>query len=135
MRKWFAEHVTRDMVRPIIYKACSRLMYMLTIALLWDRFINRSPVGLSTMFLLIFVGFVAAAWVALLRLDGYRLPKLPAKLVPRKKDPEIMYGDMIDHVDEPIVNFEDLEDDEQDGCLVVADAVCAVIFLAASFLV
>lgn len=123
------------MIRPIIYKSCSRFMYLLTVALLWDRFINRSAIGLSTMMLLIFFGFLAAAWVAHLRMDGYHLPKLPAKVFRLKQRPDITYGDMIDHVDEQIINFQDLEDEDQDACLVVADTVCAIFFLIGSFIV
>lgn len=135
MRKWFSAHVTRDMIRPIIYKATSRLMYMLTLALLWDRFVNQSETGLATAFVLIFAVFMAGAWLAHLRRDGYPILTLPSPRLRLKDRPDILYGDMIDHVDEPVVNFEDLEDEEQNICLMIADAACGLVFLIASFFV
>ena len=41
---------------------------------------------------------------------------------------------MIDYVDEKPVDFEELEEDEKCLCLLLADAVCSVIFLVLSLI-
>lgn len=136
MRARFLKRFKRDMIRPIIYKSSSRFAYLLTAALIWDRFINRGarPNGLEWAFLLIALGFALAAWLAWLRMDGLRIPRLPARH--RKvKRVDSLYGDMIDQVDEPIVEYADLDKDEQDACLMLADAICAVVYGALSLLV
>lgn len=129
MRGWFSRNVKRHMIRPVIYKASSRFAYLLTLALLWDRFINQgaAPGGLSAAFALIALGFALAAWLAWLRIDGLRIPRLPAR---RRKTRNIdsLYGDMIDHVDEPIADYADLDTHEQNVCLMLADAACALLF-------
>lgn len=130
---WFRKNVNRRTARAIVYKALSRFAYVLAAALLFDRLISRTPVGLSTAFALAAAGFFLAAWMAHLRSDGVRIPRLPAKKLRLKDKPEITFGDMIDHVDDKIVTFEDLESEEQDGCLIVADVVCAVAFVILSF--
>ena len=135
MRSWLKKNISRQMVRPIVYKALSRFAYVLAAALVFNRFMSKTPIGLSSAFALAAVGFLAAAWVAHLRADGVRLPRLPAKRLRLKDKPEITFGDMIDHVDEKIVNFEDLETGEQDACLIVADIACAAAYVILSFAV
>ncbi len=128
MRKWLNQNVKRYMIRPIIYKSSSRFAYLLTLALLWDRFISQgTTVGLSAAFGLIGIGFLLATWLAWLRIDGVRIPRLPART---RKPPKIdsLYGDMIDHVDEPITDYADLDANEQNVCLMLSDAICAVLF-------
>ena len=134
MRAWLAKYITKMTIRPIIYKTSSRFMAALAIALIWDRFFNRSGLGLSAAFTLLAFAFAAAAWLAHLRSNGLRLPRLPS-YKPRKKDPAIFYGDMADHIDDEPVSFDELEKDEQDACLIVCDILCAVIFLIASLFV
>jgi len=132
---WLKNHITRDMIRPIIYKTTARLMYMLTLILLWNHFLNQSPEGLSTALALAALLFCAGFWAASMRRDGWHIPSLPS-LKPRPKDrADMAYGDMIDHVDEPVVTFEELDEDEKNICLMVADIICAVIFLAAAIAV
>ena len=135
MRKWFRKNINRQMIRPIVYKALTRFAYVLAAALIFDRFVSGTPIGLASAFAVAAVGFLAAAWIARLRADGVRLPRLPAKRLRLKDKPEITFGDLIDHVDEKIVSFEDLETGEQDACLIVADIVCAVVFVILSFAV
>lgn len=129
MRKWLKRNVKRHMIRPIIYKASSRFAYLLTVALLWDRFVNQGalPNGLSAAFTLIGLGFLLATWLAWLRIDGVRIPRLPARARKQRKV-DSLYGDMIDHVDEPILDYADLDAHEQNVCLMLADAICAVVF-------
>ncbi len=129
MRRWFSTHVKRHMIRPIIYKATSRFAYLLCVALIWDRFINqgKQPIGLSLAFGLIAIGFLLAGWLAYLRMDGVSIPRLPARHKKKKKI-DSLFGDMIDYVDEPIVEYADLEEDEQNVCLMLSDVLCAAVY-------
>lgn len=128
MRSWFAKHWKRHMLRPTIYKASSRFAYLLVVALLWYRLVgqNRIPHGLSAMFAFIALGFLLAGWMAWLRMDGLHIPRLPARRR-KKKKADMLFGDMIDYVDEPITEYADLADDEQNVVLFLADILCAVI--------
>ena len=68
----------RYMIRPVIYKTSSRFLCALTAALLWNEFVNTG--GLwpkSRAFVFFGVLFAAAGWLAYLRVDGARIPKLP----------------------------------------------------------
>lgn len=133
MRKWFRKHVERYMIRPIIYKASARFAYLLAAVLIWDRFINagRQPAGLSLAFALVGFGFLLMAWMAYLRTDGFSIPRLKARHK-KKKKADVLFGDMIDYVDEPITEYADLDEDEQNIVLMLADAICAVIYLVLS---
>lgn len=128
-------HLERHMIRPCIYMTFTRFILSLTAALLIEHFIS-DPLRDISAFAFVFFGifFAVLAWIAYLRLDGIKLPKFMMKRVNPSKKPAIKYGDMIDYTDEEIVSFEDLEDEEKDVCILIADVVCAVIFLLISLL-
>ena len=135
MKRRLKERIQPFMVRPIIYKTFARFLYALLAALLWKEFVldADSPLTLQSAFVFLFVLFVAAAWIAYLRLDGAKLPRFPAKRLRLKDRTEIRYGDMPDYIDEPVVSFAELEWEEQDVCLICAEAVNALIFIVLSF--
>ena len=62
------------------------------------------------------------------------MPKFDRKLFRRKKTPERAFGDMIDYVDEPIVSFEELSDEEKDLTLLISNLVTMLLFIAASLI-
>lgn len=120
----------RSILRPFIYMTATRAGSGLLFALLLDFFIKdprRNIKSYACLFLSIF--FLCLAWIAWLRLDQFHLPKLMMKRWNPKKKPFRTYGDMIDHIDEPITSFDELETDEKDVCCMLADAVCVVLFL------
>ena len=123
----------RYMIRPTVYKAFSRFILALTASLLWDHFVNTGMLNMRAWAFTFFgVFFLVAAWLAYLRLDGVKMPKIN---VPKlNKKPMRTYGDMIDHTDEELISFEDLEPDERDLCVLIADAVLGVVFLALSLI-
>ena len=125
----------RYMLRPMLYKAFTRLMIGLCACLLWNEFMNpgKNPVVRTSAFLFMAALLGAAAWMSYLRLDGIKAPQFDRKLFDWKRPPARSYGDMIDYVDEEPVQYDDLEDDEQSLCLFIADALCAVAFLIISF--
>jgi len=125
----------KHMIRPFIYMTFTRFILALTAALLIEHFIN-DPLRDISAFAFVFFGifFAVLAWIAYLRLDGIKLPKFMMMRVNLSKKPAIKYGDMIDYTDEEIVSFEDLEDEEKDVCILLADVICAVLFLLISLL-
>ena len=121
----------RYMIRPTVYKVFSRFILSLTASLLWDRFLN--PTGRSLYawaFVFFGVFFLAAGWLAYLRLDGVRMPHIT--LPKLNKKPMRTYGDMIDHTDEAIISFDDLEPEERDLCVLIADVILGAVFLLLS---
>ena len=123
------------MIRPVIYQVFTRFLVGLCLALLWNRFVapRVSAAALSWGCEFFAVFFAAMAWLAYLRLDGVKVPKFDRKLFRRKKTPERAFGDMIDYVDEPIVSFEELSDEEKDLALLISNLIAMALFILVSF--
>ena len=123
------------LLRPAIYAFSVRFLGALAIILVFNYIIGKdTPRFLGFAFLLLALLFAALAWIAYLRMDGVTLPKPLMKRVSLRKKPKRQYGDMIDYIDEkPDLTFEDLEDQEKDLCLLLADAACCVTYLILSF--
>ena len=136
MRKWLQQHFHRAMIRPTLYRIFTRFMLALLAAMLWNEFVNRS--GLLSLrghaFLFLGILFAALAWMNYLRLDGLRAPQIDRRLFDWKRKPVRFYGDMADHVDEDVTPFEELDEDEQTLCRLLANLACCVIFLALSLI-
>ena len=79
----------------------------------------------------LFVLFTLIAW---LRITGLKIPQLRLPRI-KRKDPPFLTGDIADHIDEDIVTFDDLDEDGQNLCVLIADAVLAVICLILSAVV
>ena len=136
MTKWFLKHFKPYMTRPMIYKTFSRFIYGLLLSLLWDRFINDGLYTKMHAFLFFGAFYALMAWISYLKLDGMRMPSLSDWMtasLPHRK-PERSFGDMSDYVDESVVNFEELEDEEKTTCVLFADVICCLIFLLLSFI-
>ncbi len=125
----------RYMIRPTVYKTFTRCVLMLLVALLWNRFLRplMPHITLNWAFTAIGFLFFLCAYIIRLRLDGLRIPRMKPLKRPRR-DPYRAYGDMADYLDEPVVSFEDLDREEQDVCSLLANLICGILFLAASFL-
>lgn len=130
MIRWLKEHVTRDMIRPLIYKIFTRGILALFAAELFHFFAPSAwPVArFSSLAFILTLLFLLGAVVAWLRLDGMKIPQFR---LPRFKrtDPSFLKGDIADHIDDDIVRFDDLDKEEQDVCVLLADLVLAVICL------
>lgn len=133
MKKPWRKRFRRNMIRPTVYKAFTRLILALTASLAWNEFVNHGLAERrSWPFVFFAIFFAAAAWMSYLRLDGIRAPQFDRRIFDWKRKPPRMYGDMIDYVDEDVPDFDDLEEDEQHLCLLIANAVCCVIFAVIS---
>ena len=136
MKKWKSIW-NRQLVRPLVNRAFTRLILGLAAALVWNEFVNSNALRSMNAYAFLFLAvlFAIAAWMSYLRLDGFHAPQFDRKLFDwKKKKPIRTYGDMIDHIDDEPMDIDDLEDDEQHLVLLIANSMNCVIFLVLSFL-
>ena len=130
MIRWLKAHVTREMIRPLIYKVFTRGVLALFAAQLVRFFAPAHwAITQSSNQALILAGlFLLGAVIAWLRLDGMHIPqfKLPRW---KRTDPAFLTGDMADHIDDDIVKFDDLDKEEQNVCVLLTDLILAVVCL------
>lgn len=125
MRKLFR----RDMLRPTIYKTVSRSLTALALLLLWDRFLDGrgAPPVLWDGCLTAAAVFFTMAWLSYLKLDGMRVHHL---LEDRKKQPSRHKSkDLVDFVDEHIVSFDELSEEERTVCVLASNLLSGMIYL------
>ena len=137
MIKWFHKHFKPYMTRPTVYQTFTRFIYALLLSLLWDKFVNDGLLNKSYAFLFVGAVFAILSWISYLHLDGVRMPNLSDWLtssLPRKTQ-ERSYGDMSDYVDEDVVSYSELESEEKCVCRLIANAVCAVVYILLSLIV
>ncbi len=119
------------MTRAFIYKVFSRGILALFAAQLVHFFAPASwPLmrfnNLAAALGVLFALFAVLAW---LRYDGLKIPhaKLPRM---KRKDPPFLTNDIADHLDDDIILFDDLEKEEQDVCVLLADVLLALVCFA-----
>ena len=128
MISWLKKHFHPDMTRALIYKVFSRGILALFAAQLVHFFapaswpltrFNNLALGLGLLFSL----FAVLAW---LRCDGLKIPqmKLPRA---KRKDPPFLTNDIADHLDDDIITFDDLDEEEQNVCVLLADVILAAV--------
>ena len=130
MIRWMKQHVTREIVRPLIYKIFTRAVLALFAALL-VRFFAPADwplVEFSNLALILTGLFLLGAVLAWLRIDGLKIPQVKLPRV-KRKDPPFLTGDMADHIDDDIVKFDDLDPDEQNACVLLCDLFLALVCL------
>lgn len=129
------------MVRPIIYKAVTRFSVGLCVALLWDRFVNVD--GFYSMvescFFVVGMFLFVVAWLSYLKLDGINphIPWITKNMPHNRSHRRHRSRDIVDFVDEKIISFDELSDEEQIvatiGCNVLAGSCFLVMSLIALF--
>lgn len=131
MKKWFQKHFQRHMIRPIIYQSFTRLVYALTLVLLWNALVSRGALPLSWGFAVPVIVYLLLGWLAFLRLNGLNVPKFDRKLFLRKKRSDrFSGGDIADYLDYKPVTYEELEPEEKDACLLASNLItCAIFFI------
>lgn len=117
----------RYMIQPLIIRTFTRFVIGITLALLWKRLV-ASIQPLSTAYLLLAVVFFALAWMAYLRSDGMKLPKIDKKLFDRKPKPVIRYGDLPDYIDEEPHPDDDLDEEEIEFVTFISNLITGAIF-------
>ena len=135
MIRWLKAHVTREMIRPLIYKVFTRGVLALFAAQLVRFFApaHWAIVQSSNQALILAGLFLLGAVIAWLRLDGMHIPqfKLPRR---KRTDPAFLTGDMADHIDDDIVKFDDLDKEEQNACVLLTDLILAAVCLVLALL-
>lgn len=136
MKKATKFRFERHMIRPAIYHGATKFGVALVVSLLWNEFANPSNLPVSSYaFLFMTVFFAVLAWLNFLRMDGLNMPRLKMDFLKKlKKKPMRNYADMSDYVDEEVVTFDDLEDEEKDICRLTVNAILSIVFLVLSFL-
>ena len=128
---------SQDLIRPLLHRAFTRLVWGLFFAFFLAFMIKRWGGGDLRGPLLLLWGILClvGAWLSYLQLDGLRLPRLDQfrTLLDRKR-PKRQSGDMIDFVDEEMQSYEALSDEERYLVLFLADLIIAIIFLIAAAL-
>ena len=135
MIHWLKEHVTRDMIRPLIYKVFTRGVLALFAAELVHFFAPAHwPLARFSNLALVLAGlFLLGSALAWLRLDGLNIPQFKLPRV-KRKDPAFLTGDMADHIDDDIVKFDDLDEEEQSVCVLLTDILLAAVCLVLALL-
>lgn len=131
LKGFFHKFYNEDLLRPIIYKSFARFVYGLTIALIWNKLVNISGFVTARGFAFPIIGvfFLVLAWFCYLRLDGVNVPRIFKDRSKKKRSKIYGYGDIVDYADQHIVSFEELNEDQRELCILIADLVCGVLFL------
>lgn len=140
--RWFKEHYHRYMIRPVVTKTITRTLIGLVIVLLWDKYVNVERVGVSRLaFGLGAIGLIlmAGAWFSYLHLDGLTPVDTAKKHLgiknKKKKTKRSTGGDIADYLDEEIVPFAELEEDEKAACQLAAFLISGAVLVIAGILV
>ena len=123
------------MIRPLVYKTVTKCSIVLVISLLWDRFINTSKAMsmVEDVFFIVGLIFLLFSWFQYLRLDGFTIHHLleEKEKKPRKKH---VKKDIIDFVDEKIVFFDELDDEERVVVVLFSNLISGFIFVVISLI-
>lgn len=135
MLKRFRKIWSRELVRPLIHRAFTRLIWGLFLTLFIAFLVSRSGGrDLRAAFMAVYALIcLTGAWLSHLQMDGLKLPRLDwlRSKIDRKR-PARGRGDMIDFVDEEIRDYENLDGEERYLVLCLADLINAVLFLLLS---
>ena len=141
--KFFRKYFHKKLIRPIITKTVTKALIALAAVLVWDRFANVETVGISRLSIgLSAVGLILVlmSWFSYLHLDGLTpIDQIKSRLLKpgrRKTKPaRSRGGDIADYLDEEIIPYEDLEDDEKAVCRLVSYVLSGLILIVISFFV
>ncbi len=122
------------MVRPLIHKTVTKSAIVLVLCLLWDRWVNTSSGRNVVQDAFFVIGFIwmLFAWFQYLKLDGYTVQYLFKDK--RQKKEKHVQKDMVDFVDEEVVSFSELEDDEKTVVNMFSNLITGAIYVAISLL-
>ncbi|MCD8022196.1 MAG: hypothetical protein LUF30_04240 [Lachnospiraceae bacterium] len=132
----FNDPCTRQLIRPGVYMAFTRLILACLAMGIWQSLVNQDgywsvlmivPPALSAIFFML-------AWFIFLRFDGLHVPRFFRRKRKARSQKKRFRGDLLDDVDEDTYTFEELTQEEDDCCAFVANLACAVIFLVVSLI-
>lgn len=114
------------MIRPLAYKTITKLCIASAILLLWNRFVE-SVVSMGDLLFIVAVFFLLLCWFRYLRMDGFSIHHLLEEKEKKTKKVHVQ-RDIVDFVDEKIVSFQELEEDERDVVVLLSYGICALMF-------
>lgn len=117
-------------VRAALSMAAWRAAGGIGAAVLWEHFLRpRGSPPAETVFALLAAVFFGLAWIAYLRLDGLKGPRVAVKRPPPKR----RTGDMADHLeDDPDGDARPLLPEEKTAARLAADLAVSVLFFLLS---
>ncbi|MCD8018537.1 MAG: hypothetical protein LUF92_02810 [Clostridiales bacterium] len=117
------------MIRPMIYQCVTRYLTAMVVILLWNRFINGNQVYsvVRDGFFVVGLFFFALAWFQYLKMDGMTVHHLLEGRHKTKK--RHSSKDIADFVDEKIIPFDELEEDEKTVCRFLNHIICGLLYL------
>ena len=120
------------MIRPLIYKVVTKSSIVFAICLIWDKFVNVSNFRSLTKDAFFVIGFIwmLFAWFQYLKLDGYTFQYIFREKQKKKK--KHVQKDMMDFVDEEVVSFDELEDEEKVVVNMLSNLATGLIFVLIS---
>ena len=136
--KSIRELYKKHMIRPIIYSTFTKFVCTLCVVLLWDRFANSRntvPYGVVDFaFFIVGIWFLLWAWIQYLALDGMELHVFKKIAEMLKRRPKHYQRDMVDFVDEKVITFDMLDDDEQIAAKLASNVFAGILFMVPSLL-
>ena len=123
------------MVRPLIYKVVTKSSIIVVLALLWNYVVNTSS-HMSIRkdaFFVIGLIWMMFAWFQYLKLDGYTVQYV-FKDKRKRKEKKHIQKDIADFVDEKIISFEELEDEEKVVVNLLSNLISGLIFVLISLI-
>ena len=123
------------MVRPLIYKIVTKSAIILVLSLLWNRLVNVA--GNHNLredaFFVIGLIWMLFSWFQYLKLDGYTFQYV-FKEKQKKKEKKHVQKQMADFVDEEVVSFDELEDEEKVVVNFLSNMITGLLFVIISLL-
>lgn len=118
----------------MLYQCVAKFAVAMVLCLLWDKFLNQGGYRSLAENALFVAGciFLMLAWIQYLRLDGVRIHHLLEEKEEKKE--KHITKDMVDFVDEKVIPFGELDDDERIVCRFLGDLLCALVCLIPSLI-
>jgi hypothetical protein len=123
------------MLRPIVYKAVTRLSIVAVLSLVWDRYTSEGLYSIWEGPLLVFgVVLLGWAWLGYLKLDGMTVHHLLEDVRHKPKKKHYATRSIVDFADEKIISFEELEPEERTFCSMMANLLLGLPLVAGGVL-
>ena len=119
------------MIRPTVYKSVTKSFVILTLLMLWDRYVNGGRLSLIRDGFFVGGAFLLVmAWMSYLRLDGIKNPLPKGEEEPRRKRKRRPWtGDLADYAGEHLISFDELAEDERTACSMGSSLLSGLLFI------
>ena len=125
-------------IRPLVYSCFSKTVVGFCGILVWDRFVNvKNTIPYPIVgdgFFILALWFFSWAWFQYLAFDGMRTKFLTGLDYLAKKGRKHSNRQMMDFVNEKIITFDDLIEEEQIAVKLCSDVIVGLLFLFPGFI-